>query len=270
MSSSPTTFPVIFSPQKYTIFIDGSMRNKRCGWGVFWGYKHPYNINDSITGSNATCARGEVMALYQVLLQIHNAIKISPILKDNSSFDIKSDNEYVVNAYNQWLSGWISRGWTKSDGQKVSHEDLWSVIYQIKQMYGNIIHLEHVSAHIGIYGNEMADLMAKGETDKLVPETLFHPQKHNVIRVQSPQGIPFIKDLQCKSEQVPKNTNLSIDSKIRELLKYLNSQGYHNSIVKEISHGIQVKNPSIAGSIIFYNNGNVYPQGSFWQSLVSH
>lgn len=38
---------------------------------------------------------------------------------------VVSDSEYVVLGMNQWIVGWVKRGWKKSNGRPVENQDLW-------------------------------------------------------------------------------------------------------------------------------------------------
>jgi len=159
----------------YDIYIDGSDKGNRVGWSVFWSYNDQKNLNDIMKGNDATCARAEVMALYRVLCQLDFFIKVDTTVQFNNIFNIKSDNMYVVNAFNKWVNNWIKNGWKTTKGD-VAHIDLWSEIYQFKLKYNNIVNISHVPAHSGIYGNEMADLLAKGELDKVLSEEDFNKE----------------------------------------------------------------------------------------------
>ena len=72
---------------------------------------------------------------------------------------VRSDSSYGLNAVTKWAAGWKKRGWRKADGEIKNLE----VIQDLHALYLEIerdVKLQHVSAHVGIEGNELADRMA--------------------------------------------------------------------------------------------------------------
>lgn len=72
----------------------------------------------------------ELMAAIAAL----EAIAASPLLQDLGRDEILQeaiavrlvlDSQYVVGGINEWIAGWKSRGWRKSDGKPVLNKELW-------------------------------------------------------------------------------------------------------------------------------------------------
>jgi ribonuclease HI len=78
---------------------------------------------------------------------------------------VRSDSSYGLNAVTKWAAGWKKRGWRKADGEIKNLE----IIQLLHALYLEIeadVTLLHVSAHVGIEGNELADRMAMLAVEK--------------------------------------------------------------------------------------------------------
>jgi ribonuclease HI len=79
--------------------------------------------------------------------------------------DIYTDSEYAIKCFTEWGAGWAVRGWRKSDGKDVLHQDILKPMWETWKRRGNQIRLHHVSAHTGrsdihSKGNARADALA--------------------------------------------------------------------------------------------------------------
>ena len=71
---------------------------------------------------------------------------------------------YSINCITQWWQSWKRNGWRKHNGQPVSNLDLIQPILDRVDLVTQEqfdIKWQHVRAHSGIEGNEMADTLAK-------------------------------------------------------------------------------------------------------------
>ncbi|WP_394131846.1 viroplasmin family protein [Shewanella maritima] len=103
--------------------------------------------------ANGTNNTAELNALHQALLMAKQAIE------RGMSVHILSDSQYSINCISQWAYGWKAKGWTKKSGEIAN----LSLIQQAHTLFDDLsskITLEHVAAHIGIEGNELADRMS--------------------------------------------------------------------------------------------------------------
>ncbi|WP_212630389.1 ribonuclease H [Pseudomonas sp. KB-10] len=140
----------------YTAFTDGSCLNNgtiiaRAGWGVVIRNAEGVTIeaagplND---GHHPTNQRAELTA----------AIEALKIIKKPAVVDLYTDSKYVVLGINEWLPGWKSRGWRKSDKKPVENDDLWQVIDTLLGQFNVTAHW--IKGHSGHVENERVDALA--------------------------------------------------------------------------------------------------------------
>ncbi len=73
-----------------------------------------------------------------------------------------TDSSYLINGITQWVHGWAKNGWKTKNGETVKNLFHWKTLYSLVQERGeNTIHWHHVSAHVGIPGNERVDDIAR-------------------------------------------------------------------------------------------------------------
>lgn len=107
-----------------------------------------YEYSSKVQGVNGTTnQRAELLAL------------ICSLLLSSAGDCIYSDSQYSVKGYNEWLSGWKSKGWRSSSRKPIANLDLWLLIDDIQTMRRGV-KVVHVSGHNGLAGNEHADRLA--------------------------------------------------------------------------------------------------------------
>ncbi len=90
---------------------------------------------------------------------LKKALQIASESKTNSTIEIFSDSQYSINCVSKWAYSWKKNGWKKKGGEIKNLQ----IIKESHNIYDNIkdkIKLQHVKAHVGIEGNELADRMA--------------------------------------------------------------------------------------------------------------
>ncbi len=128
VDNSNTIYPV-----KPIIFIDGLG-------------SHPNKVTNNYA---------ELTALYKALEYIKD--------KNFKYITIFSDSQYVVFGMNQRISNYAKNGWVDRDGIPIINGDLWKNIYHLYNEIlktNSTISFHYVEAHVGIYGNELADSSA--------------------------------------------------------------------------------------------------------------
>jgi len=137
--------------KKITLFCDGSSLGNP-GFGGYCAILR-YGDTEKIVSGNQSDATNNQMELLAV-------IKGLEALKEPCEVTLVSDSSYVVKGINEWLSGWVKKGFAK-----VKNPDLWlryldaSKIHTVKGVW--------VRGHDGHPENERCDRIAKEEAMKL-------------------------------------------------------------------------------------------------------
>lgn len=106
------------------------------------------------------------MELKAVVTAMRNISK----LDEKEKYEIHSDSAYVVNAIkNEWIKRWQLNGWKTSRKEEVKNQDLWKELLELQKglkSLGFKVKFVKVKGHSGNMFNEMADKLAKEETQK--------------------------------------------------------------------------------------------------------
>ena len=85
-------------------------------------------------------------------------------LKKPCEVEITSDSKYVVDAFNQnWIDGWIKKGWKSANKQPVKNKDLWERLLKAKEPHN--VKFIWIKGHAGHEFNERCDRMAVGSAN---------------------------------------------------------------------------------------------------------
>ena len=80
------------------------------------------------------------------------------------SIELYSDSKYVVDAFNQnWIGGWLKKGWKRGKNEPVKNVDLWKRLLAAAQPHR--IQFIWVKGHDGHPENERCDRLATGAAD---------------------------------------------------------------------------------------------------------
>lgn len=80
-------------------------------------------------------------------------------LKRPCEVELTSDSKYLTDAFNQnWIEGWIKRGWKTSSKQAVKNVDLWERLLKAKEPHD--VKFIWIKGHNGHEYNEQCDKMA--------------------------------------------------------------------------------------------------------------
>jgi ribonuclease HI len=101
-------------------------------------------------GTNNTA---ELNALLQALMLAKLEIDA------DRTVQVRSDSSYGLNAVTKWAVGWKKRGWRKAEGE-IKNLEIIQLLHALYLEIEDDVNLQHVSAHVGIEGNELADRMA--------------------------------------------------------------------------------------------------------------
>jgi ribonuclease HI len=100
------------------------------------------------------------MELIGVILSITLFLQAIKGTRGNS-LEIRTDSQYVVKGINEWIHGWIKKGWQTTTGP-VANKEIWVTLKNFldKHKHDNKITLKWVKGHNGEPGNETADHIA--------------------------------------------------------------------------------------------------------------
>lgn len=101
-----------------------------------------------------TSYRAELSALHRALLIAEGR------LKEGLKVKVLSDSSDSIKTMNKFAGPWERAGWLKLDGTVPADLELVKEMFALFSSIRKRIKLEHVSAHVGIEGNELADRLS--------------------------------------------------------------------------------------------------------------
>ena len=111
-------------------------------------------------------SRGNRAELTAIILAVRKAMTWPAEFRHLVVF---SDSQLCVDGINKWMDLWEADGWTRL-GNPLENVDLWQVMRRVltalKQTKNFQVRFQHVPAHVGIYGNERADRLAKAAANR--------------------------------------------------------------------------------------------------------
>lgn len=93
-------------------------------------------------------------------MELMAVIKGLSALKEGCTVSIVTDSKYVMDAFEQdWISGWLARGWKTSAKKPVKNQDLWEEL--IAEVERHRVSWTWVKGHSGHPENERVDAAAQ-------------------------------------------------------------------------------------------------------------
>lgn len=144
-----------------TIYTDGAARGNPDGpggYGTVLQYRDTKGVLHerelSAGYKKTTNNRMELMAAIVGLEALNRPCKV----------DLYSDSKYLTDAFNQnWIDGWLKRGWKKADKKPVKNVELWQRLLKAKEPHQVTFHW--VKGHDGHPENERCDRLATTAAD---------------------------------------------------------------------------------------------------------
>jgi ribonuclease HI len=99
---------------------------------------------------------------------------------------LHTDSKYVIQGITQWIWGWRKNGWKTSQGEPVANSELWQELHAVVGARGKLGAVEwiHVRGHAGVAGNERADQIAVGFSQRRAPSLFDGPASEYPIRFE--------------------------------------------------------------------------------------
>jgi len=146
---------------KVTIYTDGSARGNPDGPGG-------YGTILSYIDSNGTEHLREYSQGYKKTtnnrMELLAAIVGLEALIKPCDVTLYSDSQYLVKAFNDnWLEGWIKKGWKRGKNEPVKNVDLWKRL--LRAMEAHNVEFVWVKGHAGHPQNERCDVLATTAAD---------------------------------------------------------------------------------------------------------
>lgn len=138
------------------IWTDGACKGNpgKGGWGAL--LKHGKHQKELFGGElETTNNRMEMTAVIQALSALKRPCKVR----------LHIDSQYVQKGINEWMPGWIARGWKTEDKKPVKNQDLWQMLNELCKKHE--ISWIWVKGHAGNPGNERADALANMGVEQL-------------------------------------------------------------------------------------------------------
>jgi ribonuclease HI len=92
-------------------------------------------------------------------MELTGAIEALAALTRPCRVTLTTDSQYLVKGMNEWLSGWIRKGWINSKKEPVLNRDLWERLSELAKVHA--IQWQWVRGHDGHAENERCDELAR-------------------------------------------------------------------------------------------------------------
>jgi ribonuclease HI len=143
---------------RVTIWSDGACSGNPGpgGWGavLMWnGHEKDLKGGEAATTNN----RMEMTA----------AIEALAALKRPSAVDFYTDSQYLKGGITGWIANWKRSGWRTAHKKPVKNVDLWQRLDALRERHDITWHW--VRGHVGTYGNERADQLAREGMEPFLP-----------------------------------------------------------------------------------------------------
>ena len=138
-----------------TLYTDGACSGNpgNGGYGAILVY---VDSNGTKHEKELSCGYRDVTNNQMELLAIIVGLEA---LKKPASVEVISDSKYVVDAFNNnWIDGWIKKGWKTAGKTPVKNVELWKRLLKAKESHD--VKFVWIKGHAGHEYNERCDSMA--------------------------------------------------------------------------------------------------------------
>lgn len=147
--------------ERFTVYCDGSGTTGGPAGIAYVALNEDGTVyhERALPVENATNQQAEILAAAYAL---HT-------LPAGSDITIRSDSQYVVKGWNEWLPDWIAGGWRKRSGGAPSNKAHWQRLVKARERQLKV-RFEWLRGHDGDKWNERADVLAKEARAMLLRE----------------------------------------------------------------------------------------------------
>jgi len=151
--------PITTTENTTIVYTDGACtangsETAQAGIGVYFGSNDLRNVSRPLlTKGPHTNQRAELEAIQEALA----------ITKDDESVDIRTDSQYSISCFQDWLPAWERNGWRNKKNKPVMNQDLIRpILAMIRARKARKLgfRFTKVKGHSGIFGNDEADRLA--------------------------------------------------------------------------------------------------------------
>ena len=148
------------------IFADGNCRGNQFDNNI-GGYGVVLNFD---LGSYVKELKGSIKNTTNNIMELTSCIKgLEAIKRKDLKTEVIMDSQYVISGMNEWICGWVKKGWRKSDKKPVENKELWLRLLQLKTEFRDLTFRKCVG-HADNEGNNRADALANEAMDELENE----------------------------------------------------------------------------------------------------
>jgi ribonuclease HI len=140
--------------EKIYIYADGGCRGNQFdtnigGYGVYITYN---GQTKELKGATRNTTNN--------IMELTSAIEgLKAIKKRDIPVEVVMDSQYVVQGINEWIHGWIKKGWRTASKKPVENKELWKELYELKNQFNDIVFTK-CKGHADNEGNNKADELA--------------------------------------------------------------------------------------------------------------
>lgn len=80
-------------------------------------------------------------------------------LRKPCEVSLTTDSQYVIRGIQEWMPGWIKKGWRTAGGDPVKNRDLWERL--VEALHPHSVQWHWVRGHAGHAENERVDVLAR-------------------------------------------------------------------------------------------------------------
>ncbi len=218
------------------IYTDGSSRGNPGpgGWAASMQFPGGKVVEIGGAEGHTTNNRMELTAILKALEYAKDHLGTPGKATEVKEIVINTDSAYALNGATRWVYGWFKNNWQTADGQPVANQDLWEVIYQLTWYFKSKCELNFikVAGHVGILGNERADLIATSFADgdrillytgggrdyeRMLGKTISHKKLYEVIGEKNAELLKQKRAEKRERENTPAYSYVSMVGGLIEL-----------------------------------------------------